>query len=143
MIELDTSIIGAANELEVVRRHEHRGAGRVDLAKELEDAARRALVEVARWLVGDENEWVVYQRARECDALLFAARQLAGQGGGLRREPDLRQRARDLAGDVRLRRSDDLERERDVRLGRAVLEQLEVLEDDSEPPAQLRPPLAA
>ena len=91
VIQLDRAVIGAANELEVVRRHDHRGARRVDLAKELEDAARRALVEIARRLVGDEHERIVDERAGERDALLLAAGQLAGKGRRLRRETDLGQ----------------------------------------------------
>ena len=90
------AVVGAADELEIVRRHQHRGARRVDLAKQLEDAARRALVEVSGRLVGDEHERIVDQRAGERDALLFAAGELAGKRRGLGREADLRQRARDL-----------------------------------------------
>ena len=67
----------SADELEVVRRHEHRRARGVDVAQQLEDAARRAFVEVAGRLVGDEHERIVHERARDRDALLLAARELA------------------------------------------------------------------
>ena len=126
-----------------MRRHQHRGARRVDLAQELEDAARRALVEVSGWLVGDEHEWIVDQRPRERDALLFAAGQLRGQAVAFDASPTCVSARATLPAMLRLRRSDDLERERDVRLRGAVLEQSEVLKDDAEPAAQLRPRPAA
>ena len=138
MIELDGPVVGAADELEVVRRHEDGGAGGVDLAQQLEDAARRALVEIAGGLVGDEHEGIVDERPRERDALLFAARQLAGQGrrlgraarpGSARARPCRRSSARGVPMTSSANAT--------FCLGGAVLEQPEVLEDDAEPPAQL------
>ena len=77
-------------------------ARRVDVAQELEDAARRALVEVAGRLVGDQHERIVDERARDRDALLLAAGELARIGRApCDGEPDLREHARDLAGIAR------------------------------------------
>ena len=132
MIELDGAVVRAANEREVVRRHDHRRAGGVDVADELEDAARGALVQVAGGLVGDERDGVVHQRPRDRDALLLTAGKLAGVRLHLGREAHLLHDARDPRPDLSARRSDDLERKRDVGFGRAILEQTEVLEDDAE-----------
>ena len=48
-------------------RHEHRGPERVDVAQQLEHAARRLLVEVACGLVGEEHERL-YRLRKECEA---------------------------------------------------------------------------
>src|SRR2546422_6284211 len=49
--------------------------------------SRRALVQVAGGLVGEEHGGLVHERARDGHALLLAARQLAGVGLRLRGEP--------------------------------------------------------
>src|SRR5437016_1577806 len=56
VIELDAAEIGAAHDLEVMRGHEDGRSGGVDFAEQLENAARGALVEIARGLVGDDDE---------------------------------------------------------------------------------------
>jgi hypothetical protein len=132
------TIVRLADEVEVVRGHEHGGSGGVDLAQQLEDSARGAVVEVAGRLVGDEYEGVVDQGASKRDALLLAARQLARIRPRLGSEPNLCERSSDLVGNLRLGCSDHLESERDVRLGGALLEQAKVLEDDPELAAELR-----
>src|SRR4029079_8448898 len=96
VIQLDRSIVGPANEIQIVRRHYHRGSRRIDVAQKLEHTASSALVEVPGGLVGDENEWVVDQCARDCNALLLAARKLAREIGRLGRQTDLGQYARDF-----------------------------------------------
>src|SRR5690349_16076115 len=55
-IQFDRAIIGATNQLEIVRRHDDAGAARVDVSKHLKDTARRTIVEISRWLVGDEQQ---------------------------------------------------------------------------------------
>ena len=127
-----------AHQLEIVRRHHHRRAAGVDVAQQLEDAARGALVEIAGGLVGEQHDGVVHQRARDRHALLLAARQLARERRRLGGEPDLRQHAAHPRGDGRAARAGDLERERDVLLGSAVLEQAKVLEHDAEAAPQVR-----
>ena len=139
MIQLDRAVVGAAHELEVVRRHDHGGARRVDLAQQLEDAARRALVEIAGRLVGDEHERIVDQRARESRrAAVRRPTARAGYDVAFDARPTCVSTRRDLVPDRRPRRADHLERERDVCLRGPILEQPEVLEDDAEPAAQLR-----
>src|SRR5205823_15052439 len=56
----------------------------------------------------------------------------------LGREPDLREHAHDARGDRRAPRPRHLEREGHVLLGRAVLEQPEILEHDAQPAPQPR-----
>src|ERR1019366_9946210 len=121
VVQLDRPALRAADQLELVRRHDHRRAARVDVARELEDTARGALVEVARRLVRDQHDRIVRERARDRHALLFAAGELAGQRRRLRREPDLSQQPAHLGADGGRRRAGDLERERDVSLDAAVL----------------------
>ncbi len=110
--------------------------GGVDLAQQLKDAAGRAIVEVPGWLVRNEHKRVVDERAGDRDALLLAARKLARKCLGFRRESHLRQQAIDFDGNARRRRASDLERERDVGVRRAIVEESEVLEDHAELPAQ-------
>ena len=73
VVELDGAVVRAPDELEIVGRHQHGGAGGVDVAEQLEHAARGAFVEVAGRFVGDEHERIVHERARDGDALLLAA----------------------------------------------------------------------
>ena len=138
-LQLDEVRAGeAAHEVEVVRRHQHRRARGVDVAQQLEDAAGRALVEVAGRLVGEEDHGVVDQRPREGDALLLAPRELARVLARLAGQPDLREDPHHPRPDARAARARHLQREGDVLLRRPVVEQLEVLEDDAEAPAQPR-----
>ena len=72
----------------------HGGARGVDVAQQLEDAARGALVEVAGGLVGDQHHRIVDQRAGDRDPLLLAAGEFARERRRLGGEPDLREQAR-------------------------------------------------
>ena len=137
-IHLDHAIRIPLHELEVVRRHEHRGSGGVDVAQQLEDAARRAIVEIAGGLVGHEEHGIVHERARDRHALLLAAGELLRIARPLAREPDLREQPAHARRNPLARRAGHLERERDVLLGGAILEQAKVLEDDADPAAQPR-----
>src|SRR5262245_16658655 len=83
MIHLDAAIVAGADELEVMCGHDHRGPRRVDLAEELKYSAGRAFVEVARRLVGNEDEGIVDQGAGEGNTLLLTARQFAWVRRGL------------------------------------------------------------
>ena len=58
-----------------------------------------AVVEVAGRLVGDEDERVVHERARERHALLLAAGELLGIRRRLRRQADLRRARGDAVRD--------------------------------------------
>src|SRR5713101_7220038 len=69
--------ISHRGELSLVR-HEHDGrfSRRVDLAQELHDVAAVGGVEISRGLVGQNERRIVGERARQRDALLFAAGKL-------------------------------------------------------------------
>lgn len=68
--------------------HDDGGAAFVDLAEQVDDLKREIGVDVAGGLVRDDERGVVDERARERDALLFAARQVLGQALGLAGKPD-------------------------------------------------------
>jgi hypothetical protein len=120
-----------------VRRHDDHGAGGVDVAEELEHAARGALVEVARGLVGHEDGGIVDQRAGDGHPLLLAAGELARMGPALGRETHLRQHPRHAGVDGVSSRAGHFQREGDVLPGRTVVQQPEILEHDSESAAEL------
>ena len=65
-----------ANQLAIVRGHQHRRPTGVDLAEQVHDLERQIRIEVARRLVGDHQHRVVHQRARDRNALLLAAGQI-------------------------------------------------------------------
>ena len=74
MIQLDCArVIGLANNLEIVSRHNHGRACRVYVPEKLKDAARRALVEIAGWLVGKKKVRIIHERPRNRDTLLFSS----------------------------------------------------------------------
>jgi hypothetical protein len=80
VIDLHDSQAGmAANEVEIVRRKQHRGPGSVDRAEQLENAARGAFIQIPGRLVAEYDERVVSQRPGDRDPLLLAARQLRRQ----------------------------------------------------------------
>ena len=135
-LQLDHSVWCLAHEIEIVRRHHDGGAARVDVSEQLEDTARRALVQVAGGLVSQEHRRLIDQCPRDGDALLLAARQLARVRLRLRREADLREHAHHARRDCRGARARHFERERDVLFGGAVLEQPEILKYDAELAAQ-------
>ena len=83
-----------------MRRHHDRRPAGVDVAQQLEHAARGALIEVAGRLVGEQHRRLVDERPGDRDALLLAAGQLARVGLRLGREPDLREHAHDARRDA-------------------------------------------
>lgn len=87
-------------EPEVVRDDDHRGAGLlVELVEQGDDLRARRAVEIARRLVGKQDARLVGEGAGDGHALLFAARELAGEVVQTVAEPHARQQvARLLAG---------------------------------------------
>ena len=90
----------------VVRDHQDRAAlGAVELAQDAQDLAAAARVEVAGRLVGEHQLGLQQQRAGDRDALLLAARQLAGRVRRAVAEPDeveqRRARGRAIAASAR------------------------------------------
>src|SRR5436305_8525517 len=73
VLELDHPLAHLVDHLAVVRDHQDRRAAAVDPVEELHDPDRRVGVEVAGRLVAHEERWMVDERARDRDALLFSA----------------------------------------------------------------------
>ena len=138
LAQLDHAPAHLVDHLLVVGRDDDGRAGAVDPVDQLHDPDRRLGVEVAGRLVAEQQRRVVDERARDRDALLLAARQLVGVVVQLGRQADQAQDVRHLAADRLAVLADHLERVRDVRVDRAVRQQLEVLEDDADVAAQLR-----
>ena len=72
-----------------MRGHHDGGTAGVDVAQQLEYAARSPLVQIARRLVGEQHARLIHECPRDGDPLLLPARQLAGVGLSLGGEPDL------------------------------------------------------
>jgi hypothetical protein len=118
----------------VVRRHQHRRAGGVDVPEEIHDLERQVRVEVARRLVGQDDLRLVDERAGDRDALLLTARQLrrVGQRAMLEADPlEHLIRAPPLLVDGHAEHAHDERHVVEDRLGR---DELEVLEHDAERP---------
>src|SRR6185437_4747384 len=77
VVQLDRAVFSAPYQVEIVGRHDDRGAGGIDVAQKLEDAACRALIQIPSGLVRDQHERIVHESARDCHSLLLPARQLA------------------------------------------------------------------
>src|SRR6185312_2670638 len=132
VVQLDRAIFGAPDQIQIVRRHDDGGAGGVDFAQKLKHSACRALVQIAGRLVRDEHERIVDECAGDCDTLLLTARKLARQRGSLGRQADLREYAAYSLPYHVGGRAGHFESEGDIRFGRSVFQQTEVLEHDSE-----------
>src|SRR5437773_12162966 len=62
----------------LVRHHDDCDSALVELLKNCHDLDARVAVEVAGWLICEQDLGVIYQGARDCHALLLPARKLAG-----------------------------------------------------------------
>ncbi len=90
-------------ELRVVRDHQDRRAGRVDLQQQLHDLVRHGRVEVSRGLVGENHARLTRNCARNRRALLLAAGELRrnvlhARGKPTRSSEDRMRRLRSGAG---------------------------------------------
>src|SRR5687767_8179192 len=137
VVQLNRAEIGAANHLEIVRRHHNRRAARVDVLQQLEHTPRCALVQISRRLVRKDEVGLVHECAGNRNALLLTSRKMSRQLIGLGCQSHLVQNSRDFVRDLRLRRSRHLQREGYVLLRAAVLEQAEFLEHDTKFSAEL------
>src|SRR5471030_1751208 len=120
-------------DLRLVRDEHDRDAALV--LEPLEDVHHldaRAAVEIAGWLVGEENRRVVEQRARDRDALLLAAGQLIRMMISAVGEADCLERGKRAAPPFGRRdfRRTIQERQLDVLHRRRAREQVEALEDE-------------
>src|SRR5438093_6737468 len=124
------------HDLGVVRCHHQRGPEVVDPREQFDDLPARYGIEVAGRLVGDEDARAVDERARDRGALLLNTRELAREMLTPCGEADEREAAlRLLAHEAPLVAGDD-EREGDILSDGLARQQLEILEHDSDLPAQ-------
>jgi hypothetical protein len=63
----------------VMRNHANRGAALMQLAEQVHDGFAVVRIEVTCWLVGKQNRRPPGKRARNCNALLLTAGELAWQ----------------------------------------------------------------
>src|SRR5919197_2140742 len=76
VIERHGAPADAADQFTIVCRDQHRRAARVDFAEQVHDFERQIRIEVPGGLVLDADDRIIDERARDRDALLFAAREL-------------------------------------------------------------------
>ena len=56
--------------------HDRRAPPAVDIDQEIDDVAAVLTIEIAGWLVGEDNRRVVGERTGDCHALLLTTREL-------------------------------------------------------------------
>ena len=106
------------------------------LRDELQDLIARRRVEVSRGLVGQDQGRLLDDGPRDGDALLLAAGEFVGVAVFLPLEAYPLQ---GVAGGLRLDPAGKLERQEDVLVGRQGGQEVEELEDETQPgPAKLR-----
>ena len=121
-----------AREAHLVRDDDHRHAVAGELLHHLEHLADHLRVERARRLVEEHQRRLHGQRARDRDALLLAAGELARVDVALVGEPDPREQP-SAARRLRLRQSAHADRRLDDVLERGhVREEVEALEDEAD-----------
>lgn len=122
----------------VVGREEHGRARLVDVLEQPEDVDGELRIEVARRLVGQDERWLADDGARHGDALLFAAAEHLRPIVAATCEPDALERLADTSADEPMRQPHHLEGDGDVVEHGPAGDELEVLEDEPDVPAQSR-----
>src|SRR5437879_6496092 len=125
------------DDLPVVGRHQHRGAARVDLQQQLNNLPRGRRVEVSRGLIREKNPWVVDQGAGDRHPLLLAARKLVGVFAFFAFQTHDAEHFLDLRLEMAQRALGDAQREGYVLKHGQVGQQLEILENQADLPAQV------
>src|SRR5438034_664070 len=123
--------VGVRGECRVVRdEHERAAPLAVECEEELDDRGTRRRVEVARRLVGEQQRRCPRDRARQRHALLLTARELHGIVMTALAESDLVQQGERARAHVR--RTGELEGDRDVLGGGERRDQVVRLEDEAD-----------
>ena len=137
-MQLDHPLTHRINDLLVMRGHHHRGAGAVNGIQHLHDAQRRGRIEITGRLVRKQDLRMIHIGAGNGHTLLLATGQLmriafllASQAYGL-------QHLRHHRLDRRTAHADNLQRERDVLPYRLVVQQLVILEHETNGTTVLR-----
>src|SRR6267143_497539 len=76
--KLDAAV-GLTRDVRVVRHHQDGVSGVVQFAENLDDDGFVGFVEIAGWLIGENDLRLIDQRARNRNALLLAAGELRGE----------------------------------------------------------------
>src|ERR1700730_8661675 len=126
------------DDLSVVGRHHDRGAASVDLQQQLDDLPRGGRVQVSGGLIGQKDPRVMNEGAGDRDALLLATRQLVRVLVLFPFEPHDAEHFLDLRLEMAQGALGDAQREGHVLEHRQVGQQLEVLEDHTDLPPQVR-----
>src|SRR5688500_2108634 len=106
----------------------------MEIAKQFHDGLTVHRVEVTRRLVGEENERIAGDSARNRDALLLTARELCGIVLHAMRHPDFLERLRHAALAFGRAQAAVCERQLDVLVDCEVADQVERLEDEADLP---------
>ena len=128
VLQLDAAV-GLARDVGVVRDHQDRVAGVVQLAENFHDDGFVGFVEIAGGLVGEDELWLIDQGAGDGYALLFAAGELRGEMREAVAEADAAQ------GFVGLRFVGDaveVLREHHVFDGGEIRDEMKLLEDEAD-----------
>ena len=124
------------DQSEIMCGDHDRRAHPVQLFEQLDQADADIVVHIPGRLVGEQQVGLVDHRPRDGDALLLAA----GKRGRFRGQPvaqaDPPEQFGDMLPDVRAARTGDAQRQGHVVDGRQVVEQLEILVDHPDAPAQ-------
>ena len=133
------AVADLVDDLHLVCNDDDRHAERlVDLAQQFENGARCVGVEGAGRFVAQQISGIGCQCAGDGNALLLSAGKLRGEACSLvSKAHDLQKFLRALLC-LRLRRTGDLKREADVAQNRALLKQIEALEDHTDLTANLQ-----
>src|ERR1700704_3102554 len=126
------------DDLPVVGRHQHGGATGIDLQEQLNDLPGGGRVQVSRGLIGEKNPRIMDEGAGDRDALLLAARKLVGVFALFSFEPNDAEHFLDLRLEVAQRALSHAQGEGHVVEDGQVGQQLEILEDHPDLPAEVR-----
>ena len=129
-VEQVDGAVGVARVARVVGDHADGGAGAVQLAQQVHDRLAVVRVEVAGGLVGEQDRGIADERARHRDALLLAARELAGQVLRAVRHADALERLVTRFSRSAGRHAAVGERQLDVLVHGEIADQVEALEDE-------------
>jgi hypothetical protein len=89
-VQLDPPL-GVSGYGRVVRYKDNRHAALMQVAKRGQDLGAGTAIQIARWLIGEQQSRLVNQRSRDRDALLLPPGELRGMVVGAICQPDLGQ----------------------------------------------------
>jgi hypothetical protein len=78
VLQFDAAV-GLARDVGIVRNHQNRVTRAMQLAEQFHHNGFIFLVEISGWLVGQDQFWLIDERAGDRHALLFAAGKLRGK----------------------------------------------------------------